>query len=60
MSRRPPKCIACGRAIGVYELLVHVLGDLVRRTSRGAEPEVCSSQGVCYHVDCYDLEQLIV
>jgi hypothetical protein len=60
VSRRPPKCVACGKAIGVYELLIHVLGDLMRRTSRGAEPEVCSLGGTCYHADCYDREQLII
>jgi hypothetical protein len=59
-SRRPPKCVACGKAIGVYELLIHVLGDLVQRTSRGAEPEVCSSGGVCYHADCYDRRTLVI
>jgi hypothetical protein len=60
MSRRAPKCVVCGEAIGVYEPLTHVLGDLARRTSRGAEPEVCSSHGVCYHADCYDRRTLVI
>jgi hypothetical protein len=60
VSRRPPKCVACGKTIGVYELLIHVLGDRVRPTSRGAEPEVCSSHGVCYHADCYDRQTLVI
>lgn len=60
MSRRPPKCVLCGEAIGVYEPLTHVLGDLARRTSRGAEPEVCSSHGACYHARCYDRQTLAI
>jgi hypothetical protein len=60
MLHCPPTCAACGKAIGVYELLIHVLGDLVQRTSRGAEPEACSSGGVCYHADCYDRQKLVI
>jgi hypothetical protein len=56
----PPECAACGMAIGVYEPLIQVRGKLVRRTSRGAEPEACGSAGACYHAGCYDHEQLVI
>jgi hypothetical protein len=54
-----PRCRSCGEAIGVYEPVVHVADSLVRRTSRGAEPEVCRGSGSCYHESCYDLGAVV-
>jgi len=39
--------------IGVYEPLVHVLGDLAWHTSRAAEPGVVCAEGELYHAECY-------
>ncbi|MGO9906468.1 MAG: hypothetical protein ACLPY3_12230 [Solirubrobacteraceae bacterium] len=39
--------------VGVYEPLVHVLGDLVWRTSLAAKPGVALAGGERYHADCY-------
>ena len=47
-----PRCGACEDVIGVYEPLMHLGSGAARRSSRAAEPDVCSS-GVCYHLDCY-------
>jgi hypothetical protein len=49
----PPRCQACGDVIGVYEPLVHLGDGFATRTSRAAEPEICSS-GQCFHLDCYE------
>jgi hypothetical protein len=49
----PPRCAGCGDVIGVYEPVVHLVGQYVRKTSRAAEPEVCREGGLCYHSDCY-------
>ena len=49
-----PRCVACVDVIGVYEPLVHVLGDLIWRTSRAAEPGVVCAGGKLYHADCYE------
>jgi len=51
-----PRCPVCDDIVGVYEPLVHLGGGVATRSSRAAEPEICSS-GECYHLDCY--EQLI-
>jgi hypothetical protein len=47
------RCAACLDVIGVYEPLVHALGDLTWRTSRAAEPRVVAAEGELYHLDCY-------
>jgi hypothetical protein len=47
-----PRCGACKDVIGVYEPLMHLNGGSATRSSRAAEPEICSS-GECYHFDCY-------
>ena len=49
----PPRCPACDDIIGVYEPLVHLGGDIATRSSRAAEPEICSN-GLCYHLECYE------
>ena len=49
----PPRCPVCDDIIGVYEPLVHLARDFVTRSSRAAEPEICSS-GQCYHLSCYE------
>lgn len=49
----PPRCPICNDVIGVYEPLMHLGGGFATRTSRGAEPEICSS-GECYHLECYE------
>ena len=49
-----PRCPDCGDVLGVYEPIVHVLGTQARRTSRAAEPSASSSEGQCYHLDCYE------
>lgn len=49
----PPRCPVCDDIIGVYEPLVHVGGGFPARTSRAAEPEICSG-GQCFHLACYD------
>ena len=33
---------------------MHVFGGYARLTSRAAEPGVPSSEGHCYHLDCYE------
>jgi hypothetical protein len=48
-----PRCVACRDIIGVYEPLVHVLGELAWHTSRAAEPEVVTADGELYHAECY-------
>ena len=49
----PPRCPVCDDVIGVYEPLMHLGGDLATRTSRAANPEICSS-GKCFHLECYE------
>lgn len=49
-----PRCVACLDIIGVYEPLVHVLGNLAWRTSVAAEPGVATAGGERYHADCYE------
>ena len=44
---------ACDDIIGVYEPLVHLGDGFATRTSRAAEPEICSS-GDCFHLECYE------
>jgi hypothetical protein len=53
------RCAHCGDVIGVYEPLVHVTDELARRTSRAAEPDICGSDGLCYHAGCYDGHETI-
>lgn len=48
-----PRCQACEDVIGVYEPLVHLGDGFATRTSRAAEPEICSS-GQCFHLECYE------
>lgn len=48
------RCVACGDVIGVYEPLVHVLGDLVSQTSRAAHPGISTAAGHRYHLACYE------
>jgi hypothetical protein len=43
----------CDDVVGVYEPLMHVGSGLAKRTSRAAEPEICSS-GQCFHLACYE------
>jgi hypothetical protein len=50
---RPLRCARCGELIGVYEPLVHVIGETVRRTSRAADPEIATQTGCFYHDGCY-------
>jgi len=47
-----PRCGACNDVIGVYEPLMHLKSGSARRSSRAAEPDICSGD-VCYHLDCY-------
>jgi hypothetical protein len=49
----PPRCSVCDDVIGVYEPLVQLGDGFARRTSRAAEPEICSS-GHCFHLECYE------
>jgi hypothetical protein len=59
-SKPPPcpgertRCAACRDVIGVYEPLIHVLGNLVWRTSLAAEPGVALGGGERYHAGCYE------
>jgi hypothetical protein len=48
-----PRCPVCDDIIGVYEPLMHVRGGLATRTSRAAEPEICT-RGQCFHLACYE------
>ena len=50
-----PRCEWCGDVIGVYDPLVHVAGETVRRTSRAAEPDIADVAGRIYHDACYQL-----
>ena len=43
----PPRCPAGDDIIGVYEPLVHLRDGFAMRTSRAAEPEICSG-GKCF------------
>jgi len=52
-SAERPRCVRCRDVIGVYEPLVHVLGDLAWHTSRAAEPGVVCAEGELYHAECY-------
>ena len=49
----PPRCPVCDDIIGVYEPLVHIGDEFATRTSRAADPEICST-GRCFHLDCYE------
>jgi hypothetical protein len=49
----PPRCPVCNDIVGVYEPLVHLGGGLATRSSRAAQPEICSS-GECFHLACYE------
>ena len=49
-----PRCPACDDVLGVYEPIMHVFGGYARLTSRAAEPGVPSSEGRCFHLDCYE------
>ncbi len=49
----PPRCPVCDDIIGVYEPLMHLGCNVATRSSRAAEPEICSS-GQCYHLACYE------
>jgi hypothetical protein len=49
----PPRCPVCEDVIGVYEPLMHVGGGWATRSSRAAEPEICSN-GQCFHLACYE------
>ncbi len=51
-----PSCARCGDRIGAWEPAVLVLGAVVHRTSRAADPELLSaaSRGALYHAACYD------
>jgi hypothetical protein len=52
------RCDLCGEPLGVYEPLVEVDGERVRRTSRAASPELKCGQGVsCYHAHCFEERQ---
>ena len=50
---RPPRCAVCGDVIGVYERLVHIVGDYARVTSRAIEPARCRDDESCFHLACY-------
>lgn len=41
--------------IGVYEPLVHLVGDLAWHTSRAAEPELEVAAGRRFHLACYEV-----
>jgi hypothetical protein len=47
-------CAACQDVIGVYEPLVHVFGAFASHTSRAADPDVATADGVVYHAACYE------
>lgn len=50
-----PRCDLCGEPLGVYEPLVEIDGERVRRTSRAAAPELsCGHGGSCYHARCFE------
>jgi hypothetical protein len=49
-----PRCAVCDDVLGVYEPIMHVVDTHARPTSRAAEPTVSSSEGRCYHLDCYE------
>jgi hypothetical protein len=50
-------CTHCHDVIGIYEPLVVMEGERVRQTSRAAEPELVSPQGMHFHRDCYEVVQ---
>jgi hypothetical protein len=51
-----PRCAHCGAVVGVYERATVVVGELVRTTSRAADPGLSSDvPGSLYHASCYEL-----
>jgi hypothetical protein len=53
-SVAPPRCVRCGEVVGVYEPTVRVVGEIVDRTSRAADPlRSDDPTAVYYHRDCY-------
>lgn len=53
-----PRCALCGEPLGVYEPLVEVDGERIRRTSRAAAPDLCCGEsGSCYHASCFEQYQ---
>ncbi len=55
MERDPEilRCEHCGDVIGVYEPIVVRAGELVRETSRAAEPGLPLAHAEHYHRECY-------
>jgi hypothetical protein len=54
--RTIPLCAACGKVIGVYEPLVHVIDGVAHKTSRAADPQLGQGQTLnFYHLACRDL-----
>lgn len=50
-----PRCALCGEPLGVYEVIVEIDGERIRRTSRAAAPELCCNERVsCYHAGCFE------
>ncbi|HUE28358.1 MAG TPA: hypothetical protein VMP89_16405 [Solirubrobacteraceae bacterium] len=51
------RCVYCGDVIGVYEVLVHLVGGRPEKSSRAAQPSLSTaSPGVLYHFVCYGLD----
>jgi peptide subunit release factor RF-3 len=47
------RCAHCGDVIGVYEPVVVRSGDLVRESSRAAEPSLPLPRAEHFHRDCF-------
>jgi len=52
-SAERPRCPVCNDIVGVYEPLIHLFDGFAIRSSRAAEPEICST-GHCFHLACYE------
>jgi hypothetical protein len=54
-------CTRCGEVIGVYEPMVVLEGEVARRTSLAAEPDLRRSARVreCVHAECAELDDSV-
>jgi hypothetical protein len=54
MSSEPLICNRCGVVIGIYEPLVVVTDDTIRRTSLAADPSLPLPGAEHYHGQCFE------
>jgi hypothetical protein len=52
-SRHPILCARCDEVIGVYEPVIAVHDDEVKKTSLAADRELAARPGKLYHAACW-------